>query len=95
MNKRHSGVTIVALFDFGKNLTYHVLMFCFANGDIMRQISAVADRLTGSMLSIGVSTAKTRCTATAWAIRTNSALQIPSANKLAHVQFKLYEHSLA
>jgi hypothetical protein len=46
-------------------LTYHEFMFCLANGNIVRQISAVADRLVGSMLSTEVSPAKTRCIAAA------------------------------
>lgn len=69
---------------FDMETTHHVLMFCFADGDIIRKISAVADRLSGGMLSNRVSSVKNGWTATAWAILTNSALQIPSANSLAH-----------
>ena len=51
-------------------------MFCLADGDIVREISAVADRLVGSMLLIRVSSTGARCIATAWGIPTNSALKL-------------------
>jgi len=35
--------------------TYHELMLCFADGDIVGKISAVVDMLSGSMLTTHVS----------------------------------------
>ena len=62
--------------DVGCNTTYHVLMLCLADGDIVREISAVADRLVGSMLLIRVSSTEARRIATAWGVPTNSALKL-------------------
>jgi len=58
------------------NKTYHVLMFCLADGDIVREISAVADRLVGSMLLIRVSSTEAGRIATVWGVPTNSALKL-------------------
>jgi len=58
------------------NKTYHVLMFCLADGDIVREISVVADRLVGSMLLIRVSSTEARRIATAWEVPTDSALKL-------------------
>jgi hypothetical protein len=79
-----------ALNDVGRTITYHVLMFCLANGNSIRKIRAIADRRIGSMLSIEVSSTINRCIATAYGVPTNSALDFSQQTALHTTKFKLF-----